>query len=73
MILEHINKGTNMSKNLWDIEFDRVYKEILHEYIEADYNRDEAESLAKKEAKEVMKDELDFVSELYDNTLNDLD
>ena len=33
----------------------------------------EAKTLARKDAKEIMKEQLDFVEELYDNTLNDLD
>ena len=62
-----------MARHLWDIEFDRVYKEILHEYIDDGYNIAEAKSLAKKDTKEIMQEQLDFVEELYDNTLNDLD
>ena len=34
MILEHIKVKISMARHLWDIEFDRVYKEILHEYID---------------------------------------
>ncbi len=33
----------------------------------------EAKSLAKQDTKEVMEDKLDFVEDLYDNTLDDLD
>ena len=62
-----------MARHLWDIEFDRVYKEILREYIDDGYDLAEAKFNARKDAKEVMQDELDFVEELYDNTLNDLD
>jgi hypothetical protein len=59
--------------NLWDKEFNRVYKEILRDYIDDGYDIAEAKTLARKDAKEIMKDQLDFVEELYDNTLNDLD
>ena len=62
-----------MARHLWDIEFDRVYKEILREYIDDGYDIAEAKTLAKKDTKEIMQEQLDFVEELYDNTLNDLD
>ena len=62
-----------MPKHLWNIEFDRVYKEILREYIDDGYDIAEAKTLAKKDTKEIMQEQLDFVEELYDNTLNDLD
>ena len=59
--------------NLWDKESNRVYKEILRDYLDAGYDIAEAKTLARKDAKEIMKEQLDFVEELYDNTLNDLD
>jgi hypothetical protein len=73
MILEHIKVKISMARHLWDIEFDRVYKEILREYIDDGYDIAEAKTLAKKDTKEIMQEQLDFVEELYDNTLNDLD
>jgi hypothetical protein len=57
--------------NLWDKEFNRQYKEILRDYLDDGYDLAEAKTLARKDTKEIMKDQLDF--ELYDNTLNDLD
>ena len=62
-----------MPKNLWDKEFNRQYKEILRDYLDDGYDLAEAKTLARKDTKEIMKDQLDFVEELYDNTLNDLD
>jgi hypothetical protein len=59
--------------NLWDKESNRVYKEILRDYLDDGYDIAEAKTLARKDAKEIMKEQLDFVEELYDNTLNDLD
>ena len=47
--------------NLWDKEFNRVYKEILRDYIDDGYDIAEAKTLARKDAKEIMKDQLDFV------------
>jgi len=73
MILEHLNKGTNMPKNLWDIEYNRVYRDLVRDYLDDGYDIAEAKFNARKDAKEIMQDELDFVEELYDNTLNDLD
>ena len=59
--------------NLWDKEFNRVYKEILRDYLDDGYDIAEAKHNARKDTKEIMKEQLDFVEELYDNTLNDLD
>ena len=73
MIIEHLKVKTSMPKHLWNIEFDRVYKEILREYIDDGYDIAEAKTLSKKDTKEIMQEQLDFVEELYDNTLNDLD
>ena len=62
-----------MPKNLWDKEYERVLEEIYCAYLDEGDDKVEARTLARTEAKEIMKDELDFVEELYDNTLNDLD
>ena len=62
-----------MPINLWDKEFNRQYKEILRDYLDDGYDLAEAKTLARKDTKEIMKDQLDFVEELYDNTLNDMD
>ena len=59
--------------NLWDKEYNRVYKELVLDYLDDGYEIAEAKHNARKDAKEIMKDQLDFVEELYDNTLNDLD
>ena len=62
-----------MPKNLWDKEYERVLEEIYRDYLDERYDKVEARTLARTDAKEIMKDQLDFVEELYDNTLNDLD
>ena len=61
------------SKDIWEREQRQVYREFLKEYLAEGYDIVEAKSLAKQDTKEVMEDKLDFVEELYDNTLNDLD
>jgi hypothetical protein len=62
-----------MPKNLWDKEYERVLEEIYRDYLDEGYDKVEARTLARTDAKEIMKDQLDFVEELYDNTLNNLD
>ena len=62
-----------MPKNLWDKEYERVLEEIYRDYLDEGYDKVEARTLARTDAKEIMKDQLDFVEELYDNTLNSLD
>jgi len=72
-IQEHGKERTNMPKNLWDKEYNRVYRELVRDYLDDGYDIAEAKFNASKDAREIMKDQLDFVEELYDNTLNDLD
>ena len=62
-----------MDTSLWKQEQSQVYREFLKEYLTEGYDFKEAKELAKKDTEEVMEDKLDFVEELYDNTLNDLD
>ncbi len=61
------------SKELWEREQRQVYREFLKEYLSEGYDLEEAKELAKQDTKEVMEDKLDFVEDLYDNTLDDLD
>ena len=72
MILKH-GRGKMTSKELWEREQRQVYREFLKEYLAEGYDMAEAKSLAKQDTKEVMEDKLDFVEDLYDNTLDDLD
>jgi hypothetical protein len=62
-----------MKTSLWRQEQSQVYREFLKEYLAEGYDFKEAKELAKKDTKEVMEDKLDFVENLYDNTLDDLD
>jgi len=73
MTQEHGKERINMAKNLWDKEYNRVYRELVRDYLDDGYDLAEAKYNAKRDTKEVMQDQLDFVEELYDNTLNDLD
>jgi hypothetical protein len=72
MIHKH-GRGKMTSKELWEREQRQVYREFLKEYLAEGYDIGEAKSLAKQDTKEVMEDKLDFVEDLYDNTLDDLD
>jgi len=66
-------KGIIMKTSLWRQEQSQVYREFLKEYLAEGYDFKEAKQLAKQDTKEVMEDKLDFVEELWDNTLDDLD
>tara|TARA_R100000656_G_scaffold117797_1_gene91303 strand:- start:1334 stop:1543 length:210 start_codon:yes stop_codon:yes gene_type:complete len=66
-------KGIIMKTSLWRQEQSQVYREFLKEYLAEGYDFKEAKQLAKKDTEEVMEDKLDFVEELWDNTLDDLD
>ena len=62
-----------MKTSLWRQEQSQVYREFLKEYLTEGYDFKEAKELAKKDTEEVMEDKLDFVEELWDNKLDDLD
>jgi|TARA_Y100000310_G_scaffold186333_1_gene186484 hypothetical protein len=66
-------QGIIMKTSLWRQEQSQVYREFLKEYLAEGYDFKEAKQLAKKDTEEVMEDKLDFVEELWDNTLDDLD
>jgi|TARA_B110000285_G_C14766861_1_gene442168 hypothetical protein len=62
-----------MPINLWDKEYNRIYKDFVREYLDDGYSLDEAERNAKRDAKEMMKDQLDFVEDLWDKSFKDLE
>ena len=62
-----------MDTSLWKQEQSQVYREFLKEYLAEGYDFKEAKQLAKQDTKEVMEDKLDFVEELWDNSLDELD
>jgi len=62
-----------MKTSLWRQEQSQVYREFLKEYLAEGYDFKEAKQLAKQDTKEVMEDKLDFVEDLWDNSLDDLD
>ena len=71
--LELGRERTNMPINLWDKEYNRIYKDFVREYLDDGYSLDEAERNAKRDAKEMMKDQLDFVEDLWDKSFKDLE
>ena len=73
MTLELGRERTNMPINLWDKEYNRIYKDFVREYLDDGYSLDEAERNAKRDAKEMMKDQLDFVEDLWDKSFKDLE
>ena len=62
-----------MKTSLWRQEQSQVYREFLKEYLAEGYDFKEAKQLAKQDTKEVMEDKLDFVEDLWDNSLDELD
>ena len=62
-----------MPINLWDKEYNKIYKDFVREYLDDGYSLDEAERNAKRDAKEMMKDQLDFVEDLWDKSFKDLE
>tara|TARA_R110002012_G_scaffold277611_1_gene465117 strand:- start:1317 stop:1502 length:186 start_codon:yes stop_codon:yes gene_type:complete len=57
-----------MSKNLWDQERRTLFKNLLKEYEDEGYTREEAGKLARKEVNEMMVDKEDFVNKIWDQS-----
>ena len=51
MIQEHGRERTDMPKNLWDKEYERVLEEIYCAYLDEGYDKVEARTLARTDAK----------------------
>jgi len=62
-----------MPKQLWDKESDKIYWNLVKEYQEEGYTKQEARKLAKKEVKDIVQDKKDFAANLYKTALNNLD
>ena len=62
-----------MPKQLWDKESDKIYWNLVKEYQEEGYTKQESRKLAKKEMKDIVQDKKDFANNLYKQALNNLD
>ncbi len=56
-----------MTKNLWERDRRRIFKEYLREYLNEGYDRNEAGIMAKREVDDVMSDQENFVKTLWNN------
>ena len=61
-----------MSKNFWQKERSSILRNLVRQYKEEGYDIKEARHLAKIELNEIMEDKEDFVSNLWDETFNDV-
>lgn len=62
-----------MPKQLWDKESDKIYWNLVKEYQEEGFTKQESRKLAKKEMKDIVQDKKDFANNLYKQALNNLD
>ena len=62
-----------MPKQLWDKESDKIYWNLVKEYQEEGFTKQESRKLAKKEMKDIVQDKKDFTANLYKTALNNLD
>ena len=62
-----------MPKQLWDKESDKIYWNLVKEYQEEGFTKQESRKLAKKEMKDIVQDKQDFAANLYKTALNNLD
>jgi hypothetical protein len=61
-----------MSKNFWQKERSSLLRGLVRQYKEEGYDIKEARKLANIEINEIMEDKEDFVSNLWDETFNDV-
>ena len=61
-----------MTKPIWEQERNLMFWDLVREYKEDGYNNKEAKQLAKRDVNEVFEDKKDFVNDLFDITLKDI-
>ena len=61
-----------MSKNFWQKERSSLWRGLVRQYKEEGYDIKEARKLANIEINEIMEDKEDFVSNLWDETFEDV-
>ena len=61
-----------MSKNFWQKERSSILRNLVRQYKEEGYDIKEARKLANIEINEIMEDKEDFVSNLWDETFEDV-
>jgi hypothetical protein len=61
-----------MSKNFWQKERSSLLRRLVRQYKEEGYDIKEARKLANIEINEIMEDKEDFVSNLWDETFEDV-
>ena len=62
-----------MARQMWDREERSEYRKLLREYKREGFDEDEAKRLAREDIKELMAEKRSFATELYNNTLRELD
>tara|TARA_R100001244_G_scaffold52739_1_gene45827 strand:- start:1790 stop:1975 length:186 start_codon:yes stop_codon:yes gene_type:complete len=60
-------------RQIWDREERAEYRKLYREYKREGFDEDEAKRLARQDSKEIMSSRIDFATNLYYNTLKDLD
>jgi hypothetical protein len=62
-----------MARQMWDREERSEYRKLFREYKREGFDEDEAKRLAREDIKELMAEKRSFATELYNNTLRELD
>ena len=57
-----------MDRNLWDQDRRSIFKNLLKEYQEEGYSKEEAGVMARKEANEIMEEKEGFISDIWNST-----
>ena len=65
------NMRKKMSKNFWQRDRNTIFRDLVYQYEEEEYDKKEAKKLAKQEVDEIMRDKEDFVSDMWDSTYDE--
>lgn len=60
-----------MTENIWEKEMKDLYKELVRDYMDEGYERQDAQHMAKAEVQEMYGDEAEFAFGIADKRLED--
>jgi hypothetical protein len=60
-----------MTKNLWQMDRNEIFRDLVDQYLDEGYSKREARKLAKQEADEIMIDKNEFVDTVWEESFHD--
>jgi len=60
-----------MTKNLWQMDRNEIFRDLVDQYLDEGYSKKEARKLARLEADEIMVDKNEFVDTVWKESFHD--